>query len=122
MNNPIDKFEDELRKEAALLLLGIGVFIRDKHRKDLSKQNLDGKTPSRPGEFPRRVTGNLIEETIYTPTTLREIERTLTVSIGYTRKAKYGEYLSRRGRLSIEDTVKKYLPQLERAQVTYAGF
>ena len=122
MSKATNKFADELRTAAALELLGIGLFIRDKHRRHLSKQNLDGKTPSRPGEFPRRVTGNLIAETVCVPDTVDKIERSLTVSVGYTRKAIYGRYLSQAGRLTIEDTVKKYLPALGKAQVTYASF
>lgn len=48
---------------------------------------------SRPGEFPRRRTGNLRKSTVVRPIRVDEIRRTGQVKVGFLERAFYGEIL-----------------------------
>lgn len=93
-------------------LMRLAKRIAEKHQ-----ENLGTLYPpaSKPGQYPRKRTGNLQRSTVVRPRTVREIERTGQVQIGYLQRAYYGvilEYDMDRTRLAdtIRDLIGSNLP------------
>ncbi len=53
-------FEKDLDKEIRQRLVNVGAFLEADIKKSLSRGNKDGKSPSKPGEPPKTVTGALL--------------------------------------------------------------
>lgn len=65
---------------------------------------------SKPGEYPRRRTGNLMRSTQVYPRTVRGVEFAGQVRMGYLQRAWYGVRLEfDMGRLSLADTLREVL-------------
>lgn len=64
---------------------------------------------SKPGQYPRKRTGNLVRNLIIVPNTAAEIvRRQLHAGLGYGRRAPYGKILEdHRARLGLKEIVKR---------------
>lgn len=65
---------------------------------------------SKPGQYPRRRTGNLKRSTVVRPISVSEIQRTGKVSVGFLDRAYYGEILEyEMGRTGLGATIEKII-------------
>ena len=78
----------------------------------LAKQEFGTHYPpaSKPGQFPRRRTGNLVRSIVIAPNTVGEIvRRQLSVGLGYGPRAPYGKILEDyRKRLGLAEIVRRH--------------
>lgn len=101
-----DEFMDELRENAARLLLVAATVLQTQHMKDLNKSNpRPYLNPAPKGEFPRKRTGNLQAGILIDPPDLDQIKSTLKVRVGYSANADYGAFLAVRGWKWILDSL-----------------
>lgn len=95
----------DLRTRIARGLLAGAVVVVTEHQRRLNVANpMPYLTPSRRGEYPRKRTGNLQANVQYAPTSPAQIADLGYVDVGYTASGFYGEVLTDRGRLGIQDT------------------
>jgi len=103
------------RNEMARRLAAAAVFYVVQHQSRLGKSNpgpLYLKS-SKPGEYPRKRTGFLQKSVGYQPDDLQDIEKSMTVRLGYDANASYGprlEIVMRR--LGLVKTLDDLIPQL----------
>ena len=106
----------EAKEQAAKRILRAVVFFQIQHQARLSVSNpRPYLTPSRPGEYPRKRTGNLIGSVLYSPATIADlIAGDLRVRIGLPASAGYGLILEvARQRKGFRDTMEALRPQIE---------
>lgn len=117
------KAKEAYRAEAAERLLGAATFLQQKLRAEL---NVAYPPASKPGEFPRRRTGNLREQILVVPDTAKGVLRAgLRAKLGYGKKARYGGTLENRlRRLGLRAILNKYrgaLPAKVKTRVVQRG-
>lgn len=111
----IKKAFGELREQLAGRLIVAAVTLANEHQKRLSIGNpAPHNTPSKPGEYPRLITGFGRAQTGVEPMSVPEVTKTLTVRIGLREAGWYLEHLSEnRGRLGMLETFEAMKPRLE---------
>ncbi len=111
-----DAMARQVKEEAARRLQRAAVFFTETHKRLLSVSNpRPYVTPSVPGEYPRKRTGNAIGNVLWGPTDVAGIlSEGLKVRAGVMANARYLLILEfARQRLGFLDTLKKLKPQLE---------
>lgn len=102
-----------LKESTGKGLIAAALFLQARHKQALNLSNpRPYKTPSQPGEYPRKRTGQLQAGVLYHPTSAAEAGRTGRVAIGYSPQAFYGGILEARGRLGLIDTLRKFQAQI----------
>lgn len=109
-----------LREAAARRLLAVAVTAQTELKRRLNVSNpRPHKTPSKPGEWPKKRTGWGQGHVFYQPSTLGEVVNTLSVRLGYGVSAAYMLYLSgqRLKRKGLKDLLREIRPLLAKLQV-----
>lgn len=86
------------------VLIACAVAVQGELKQQLSKTG----PPSKPGEFPRWVTGNLRESIVYEPTSPQDAGREQKVRVGYSKAGFYGAILElAKGRLGFKEVATR---------------
>lgn len=117
------KLPQMLKAEMARRLATAAILFVNEHQKRLNKSNpYPHNNPSKPGEYPKKRTGFLQKSVTFQPTNLPELERTLSLKLGYDANAFYGAVLEvRMRRLGLVKTLTDMLPKLARVVGTKMG-
>ena len=94
-----------IRQELARRILRAGLTLQSAHRDDLSVGNPSPHaTPAPRGDYPRLRTGNLRANVVLSTYAPGDVERTLSLAIGYRPAGTYGLYLAAAGWKGLLDT------------------
>ena len=104
----------EIRDQLARRMTAAVLYFVAQHQQKLNVSNpIPHLNPSKPGEYPKKRTGFLQSSVAFSPGTLPEISRDLSISIGYDANAFYGPVLEvMRNRLGLVATLHAVLPQM----------
>ncbi len=106
---------DEIKEDAAKLLLALAITLQSAHRKKLNKSNPPPHdNPAAQGEYPKKRTGFLQSSVMIDPKTIAEIKKSGYVRVGYAKAAEYGLFLGLRGWKWLEDTLDEESSKLQR--------
>lgn len=103
------------RRAAARRLLAVAHAFQAEHRQRVGVQNpFPYHDSSRPGEYPRRRTGQGQAGVIVEPESEGQVAKQLFVDVGYSEDVPYMQLLvDRAQRLGLETTLEEIRPRLE---------
>lgn len=110
----VNAIMDRVRQEAAKRFLAAALTLQSAHRGDLSVGNPSPHNhPAPVGDYPRLRTGGLRANIALSTTSLSEIARTGSVSVGYRPAGMHGLYLAAKGWKGILDTYQRVKGRIE---------